>query len=335
MSDQMTLEATASAISSPASEDGASPCDLQDGAMTDLFGQALAPVSRSAPRASSVAATMSATYGLRSSTSSASAALQASLASRLPELLDSRGSITFALTWKEQITPLRRRICALRARGHSTSGSGSTGWPTPNAGPQNDGDSTWQERREAMKLKHGNGNGFGMNLGHAATLTGWPTATKQDAASSGSIGYAKTATHTPGLTLTDAARTTAGWPTAQSRDGAHSRSGMPERTGGRRRNLDDYATLATWTTPSSRGWKDTGPIKARGEKQDVHDLRLDQLPRQAFLTHGATSNGSPAATAKPGQLNPAFSRWLMGYPTEWDDCAPTATRSSRRLPPTL
>ena len=101
--------------------------------MTDLFGQALAPASRSVPQASSVAATMSATYGLRSSTSSESAALQASLASRLPALLDSRGSITFALTWKTQATPLRRRICALLARGHSTSASGSIGWPTSRA----------------------------------------------------------------------------------------------------------------------------------------------------------------------------------------------------------
>jgi len=149
------------------------------------------------------------------------------LASRLPDLLDSRGSITFALTWKAQVTPQRRQICALLARGLHTSGSGSTGWPTP------------QTIRKTVEL-------------------------------------------------------------------------------------------ASWVTPSTRDWKDTGPIKARGEKQDVHDLRLDQLPRQAYLTPGPTLNGSNAPTEKPGQLNPAFSRWLMGYPAEWDDCAPTATPSSRK-----
>lgn len=130
----MTYADTSNAISSLASAAGVTPCDLPDGLMTDLFGQVLAPASRSAPQASSVAQKMSATYGLRSSTSSASAALAASLASRLPALLDSHGSTMFALTWKMKATPLRRQICQLHASVDRTHERASTGWlPTPRA----------------------------------------------------------------------------------------------------------------------------------------------------------------------------------------------------------
>ena len=45
---------------------------------------------------------------------------------------------------------------------------------------------------------------------------------------------------------------------------------------------------------------------------------------------GTTLTGSFAAMESGGQLNPAHSRWLMGYPPEWDDCAVTAMPSSRR-----
>ena len=282
----MTSKAMHSVTGSPELVVGATLCDLQDGPMTDLFGQALAPVSRSAPQASSVAATMSATYGLRFSTSSESAALAACLASRLPALLDSRGSIMFALTWKAQATPLRRLICALRARGLHTSGSGCTGWPTPNAGPQNDGDTTWQQRREVLKAKHGNGNGFGMNLGMAATLATWPTPRREDSESTG----------------------------------AH--RGKPD-------TLHSATQLAGWQTPQTRDHK--------GANLPGNELTHNARPlnEQARLTLGPTLSGSNAATAKPGQLNPAFPRWLMGYPTAWDDCAPTGMRSCRKSPPSL
>lgn len=103
------------------------------GQMMLPFGQEAVPANPS-PALALVPDSMTlATSGPSGSVSSASAALQSSLESRLQALTASAGSTLFRLTWKERVTPLGRRICALRGWALRTFGNGSSGWLTPTA----------------------------------------------------------------------------------------------------------------------------------------------------------------------------------------------------------
>ncbi len=330
MSDPKTSLGLPRSTSSRVSAGGAMQLDLLAGPTTDPSGLAPALANPSATPASEQGPKMNGTSGPRCTAWSQPSGLLSSLASKWQAEQVSPGSTVYALIWKLRATPQGRSICALRASALRTSGSVCGGWPTPSTMDSGNTGTAWEARREAMKAKHQNGNGFGLILPMAAQLAGWPTPGAKDGDKSvrtpeGAEAEAQRRGWTNDLCT---AAHCAGWPTPQARDhkGADL-DGVHDR-GGKGPPLNEVVRLAGWATPT------TSDHRGAATPEAVKDWasRGHNLPEQTQLASGPTPITSPAVTAKLGQLNPAHSRWLMGYPTEWDDCAPMATPSSRKSP---
>ena len=133
MFDLLNLEDSRSAISSPVSASGPTPCEKPDGQIIDPSGQAPVPADLSARQAKNLDLMTSGTFGPPGTTSSASLNLKRSLANRYQAKTDLLGSTLFKMTWKERTTPAQALIFARRASVRRTSDSAFTSWPTASA----------------------------------------------------------------------------------------------------------------------------------------------------------------------------------------------------------
>ena len=161
--------------------------------------------------------------------------------------------------------------------------------------------------------------------GSSSERSGWPTPIVNDVTGS---------THCYGknreilLKLPGAAKQ-AGWPTPQTTD-ANMRQGQGTLSSIRQAERSQLANVALeyagWPTPTTRDHKDGSEC----QNVPLNALlgRVAWLAGPARLTAtGEMLTGSSAGMESGGQLNPAHSRWLMGLPPEWDDCAVTAMQS--------
>ena len=307
-----TSKASPNAISSPESAAGLLPCNSQESATKHDSGQEARRASHSAPPENSSVNSTRGTSHQSSSASLASAALQSSLGNRLRQQLENRGCAIYKLTWKEKTTPSGLPYSQLVASAPRTNvtdfSSVRTTWPTPTTRDHKDG-------KECQNVP------INSLLGREVWKTNWPTPRSADGEKNvrtleGSLSEIQ---RKGGPQDVAQAAAIAGWATPTTEANTHCYG--PEKT----------IQLKTYGEARLANHSDKWPQGTKANLKGFTDLIQNQPIR--ITASGQMLTGSDAGVGSSGQLNPAHSRWLMGFPPEWDDCAVTAMQSFRKSLP--
>ena len=278
-SQSLTSQVSLSAISSPASADGPTPCDSPAGPTTVLCGRDLALASPSVLPEKAEPPPTNDICGPPSTVSSHTLALQSSLASRLHRRLDCNGSMLFKLIWKTQAMPSGLPICRLRASARRTSDKDSSGWPSPLVNDAKGSDYTYnQGRHDSISLKLG---------GTAKLASPWATPAARDYHSESATDTfnEKRWSHSRGKPLS-AQATLSTWVSPQAADS--NGSGMNQHTASL---CKQTRTVTSWPTPTS-SLADKGVRSFEGGIHEAMRSRGPDLAAVSCLASWAT----PVAT---------------------------------------
>ena len=241
-----------------------------------------------------------------------------------PQSIKTIGLMIYSMGWKQKVTPQGRSYFQLAASARRTFDSDCglrQGWPTP----------TTHNAKELGYPAEWNRKTLG--LGTQAHLSGWPTPQTMDTLPP-KTGEALARNKKKGgcSNLREHVHM-AGWPTPKARDyhtegkGQFSPS-LPSVA----EQISGWPTSQTMNTLPPMDYEKRLNHPSRQGRSVSGNLREVVTIAQAtrLKPDGTILTGSSAEMESGGQLDPAHSRWLMGYPPEWDDCAVTAMPSSRR-----